>query len=273
MGLFNRLFGRAHKSTTARAALPRRRVVLEMERLEDRQLMSSTPIHYLATGTDAGSPPLVNVHDGATNALKASIMAFNPSFTGGVRVAAGDVNGDGTPDIICGAGINSGPQVSVFDGHTSQLFSSFYAFPPTFSGGVYVAAINFNPQGSGGVFVAGSNLNGSADIVVSPGYGGPPQVDVYNGSAELISRYAAFSGSFTGGLRVGSATINGTPAVITGFGPGAGPVVQEFDEYGRILDASFSYAALGPERHLRGRDLKGARHRIPAVCCFRQFAR
>src|SRR5262249_10280741 len=70
------------------------------------------------------------------------------NFRGGSRVAAGDVNGDGTPDVIVGAGFGGGPRVAIFDGHTitqpvpRKLVGDFFAFPgadsQTLRNGVYV---------------------------------------------------------------------------------------------------------------------------------------
>ena len=53
-----------------------------------------------------------------------------PGFTGAVRVATGDVNGDGTPDIITAAGPGGGPHIKVFDGVTGATIRSFMAYDP-----------------------------------------------------------------------------------------------------------------------------------------------
>ena len=41
-----------------------------------------------------------------------SFYAYTQSFTGGVRVGAVDINGDGVPEIITGAGVGIGPLVT-----------------------------------------------------------------------------------------------------------------------------------------------------------------
>src|SRR5205085_2640431 len=121
-------------------------------------------------------------------------LAFDAGFRGGVRVAAGDVNGDGVNDIIAGAGEGGSAHVKVFDGKTGQLIRSFFAFPG-FGGGVFVAAGDVNGDGmadvivgagpafGGGVFVAAGDVNGDklADIIVGPGRGGPHHVRVFSG--------------------------------------------------------------------------------------------
>ena len=91
-----------------------------------------------------GGGPRVRVFDGLTGDQLAgplgSFFAFAPSFTGGVNVAAADVNGDGTADIIVAAGPGGGPQVEVLSGVDGSVLASFFAYAPSFSGGVTVAA-------------------------------------------------------------------------------------------------------------------------------------
>ena len=49
----------------------------------------------------------------------ASFFAFDPSFGGGVRVAAEDTNGDGFADIVVGSGIGASHVVVVDATHTT----------------------------------------------------------------------------------------------------------------------------------------------------------
>src|SRR5262249_44252934 len=101
---------------------------LAVEGLEDRALPSTLPPTVFAVGADVGGGPEVKVYDAVTNQLRSDFYAYDPSFSGGVRVAVGDVTGDGTPDIITAPGPSGGPNVKVFDGKTGALLQSFYAY-------------------------------------------------------------------------------------------------------------------------------------------------
>jgi autotransporter-associated beta strand protein len=188
----------------------------------------------IIVGADRGGGPQVQVFDGRTFALIANFYAFPAAFRGGVRVAAGDVNGDGRADIICGAGPGGGPQVAVYDGRTFLLLESFYALASTFTGGVYVAAADFNGDGK-------------ADILCGAGAGGGPQVTLFDGSNQnLLASFYAYNSRFTGGVRVTARDVNGDgkPDIVTGAGPGGGPQTEGFD--GQTLAMIFNFFPFTP---------------------------
>jgi hypothetical protein len=120
----------------------------------------------IVVGTDAGPEAEVRVFDFAGN-LRMDIRPF-PGFTGGVRVATGDVNSDGIADIIAAAGPGGGPQVRIFHGATGAEIRSFFAYAPGFGGGVYVAS-------------GDTNGDGFAEVIIGVGVGGGPHVRVWDG--------------------------------------------------------------------------------------------
>src|SRR5262249_45358048 len=63
-----------------------------------------------------GGGPEVKVISGADGAVLFDQNVFAAGFTGGVNIAAGDINSDGFDDIIAGAGPGGGPQVRIFSG-------------------------------------------------------------------------------------------------------------------------------------------------------------
>ena len=95
------------------------------------------PTSSPAPGT-GGGPHVQGRSAAPTWRVLASFFAYDAAFTGGVRVAAGDLNGDGRADIITGAGPGGGPHVKAFNGLTTTELESFFAFDPAFTGGVFV---------------------------------------------------------------------------------------------------------------------------------------
>src|SRR5262249_24941532 len=51
-------------------------------------------VRLFAVGADPGAAPLVRVYN-ADGSLRFDLLAYGPGFAGGVRVATGDVTGDG----------------------------------------------------------------------------------------------------------------------------------------------------------------------------------
>jgi hypothetical protein len=195
----------------------------------------------IITGAGAGGGPNVKVFDGSTGKQIASFFAYDPGFTGGVNVAAGDVNGDGHADIITGAGPGGGPHVTVIDGtqlgnvnangviSDSALFYSFFAYDPTFAGGVTVAAGDLNGDGH-------------ADIVTGAGPGGSPTVNVYNGATGAKTQsFLAFGSNFGGGVDVAVGNLLNTGEdIVVGQMTGASAQVRVFNGSNDNLLSTFS---------------------------------
>src|SRR5581483_12100792 len=126
-----------------------------------------------ATGTDAGGGPNVVVYDSTTKQVKFNFFAYAQNFTGGVRVAVGDVNGDGFPDVITAPGAGGGPDIHVYDGKSGQLIRGFFAFGQDFTGGSFVASADVNGDGF-------------SDIIIGADAGGGPNVAVFSGKDNSI---------------------------------------------------------------------------------------
>jgi hypothetical protein len=188
-------------------------------------------------GADFGGPPAVQVFSGKDGSVLGAFFAFVPSFTGGVRVAAGNIDQDGDTDIITGAGPGGPPVVAIYDlnNGSASFLGSFLAFVPFFTGGVYVAAGNVS--------------GGSGDqIIVGAGAGGPPVVGIFSGvTGTPGATFLAFSPNFLGGVRVATTEINGETHsdIVAGTGPGSIPLVAIYDGLTQAsVDSFFAFDPL-----------------------------
>ena len=214
-----------------------------LESLDDRAAPSASGRY--AVGAGFGGPPRVQVYDTSTGVKIADFLAFESTFTGGVTTAMGDVNHDGIPDLIVGAGVGGGPRVRVFNGAAlgpafnpnapGSVIADFFAFENTQRGGVSVASGNFTTGTLGGFFNS---------VVVGAGIGGGPRVRIFDGQTmttlgptftgnqpgDVLADFFAFEPTFRGGVNVAvnpsqiGLSITGDLAVSPG--PGGSPRVR-----------------------------------------------
>ncbi|VTR97992.1 FG-GAP-like repeat-containing protein [Tuwongella immobilis] len=131
-----------------------------------------------------GRVVILSILNGAVQQRDNFFGIDDPDFRGGARVAVGDINGDGRPDVVIGAGFGGGPRIAVFDGNAllqgagspQKLISDFFAFP----GEDTVTLRN-------GVYVAVGDLDGDSrgDFIFGGGPGGGPRVFVLSGERVL----------------------------------------------------------------------------------------
>jgi hypothetical protein len=233
----------------------------------------------LVVGAGPGGGPHVRVVPvdalGQPGPEVASFFAYAPAFAGGVFVACGDLDGDGTPEVIVGPDAGGGPHVRALrlqadaPGGVVPLLD-LLAYDPAFRGGVRVAAgrldggtrdllilapgpgggphvrvLRLGPAGpasaaeffayapgfAGGVFVAAGDVTGDgrAEIVTGADAGGGAHVRAFTGQgADAGVSFLAFPAGFAGGVRVGAAdaTGDGRAEILAAAGPGGGPHVR-----------------------------------------------
>ncbi|HJZ56008.1 MAG TPA: VCBS repeat-containing protein, partial [Gemmataceae bacterium] len=218
---------------------------LGVESLEDRTLpagivINSTDTRF-ATGAGPGGSPHVKVLSAVDNQLISSFIAYDPLFTGGVRVAMGDVNGDAVPDIITVPGRGGGPNVKVFSGTDSTLLQSFMAYDPSFRGGLWVAAGDLDGDGIDEV-ITGASTGGAPHVKAFKVTDGNIVTSLVNeGAVATLRSFFAYDTSFTGGVTVAAADINGDgkAEIVTAPWAGGGPIVKVFSGVDSTLLRSF----------------------------------
>jgi hypothetical protein len=197
---------------------------------EEIERFNFFPILVYSADASTLGKPTVKVVDAQTGGTLLTFLAYEKSFKQGVRVAMGDVTGDGIPEIITAPGYNRAPDVKVFQFSTNggplaaNLLQSFSAYSKSYTGGVNVAVGDVN----------GDTFN---DIVVSPSRG-VSEIRAYLNQQTATpfnvnqrNTFLAFDRTFIGGATVAAGDVlgTGTAEIIVGSGSGMRATVRVFD--------------------------------------------
>ena len=184
----------------------------------------------IAVGAGPGRQPDVRVYATDGKLLK-SFRAYPVWFKGGVRVAIGDVDGDGRAEIVTAPGPGIEPQINVFNADGTRVSKDDgLAYRKEFQGGVHIA-------------VADLDGDGRAEIVTSPGPGGGPHVRVWNGKMENLGKdFFAFDAGMRDGVTVSVIRTPDGPHIVAAPESWTEPLVRRFSVKDQPLLAQEFYA-------------------------------
>ena len=208
-----------------------------------------------------------------------SFFAYDQAFTGGVRLAMGDVDGNGKEEIITAAGPGGGPQVRIFDVE-GNVKNQFFAYDEYERYGIHVASGDINGDGSDEILVSSdSGHDGQVrifnrfghllgafypfertlecvkvtlanidedfekEIVVSIETGSDSRVRLFEGTGLYVREIRAFYGSVSSGVSVAAGDFDqdGVDEIVVTAGIGYRPEVEIYSVLGQKLDTFLAY--------------------------------
>ena len=156
----------------------------------------------LVTGTDDGcaSTPLVRVLDPAAGQVLTQFFAYEPTFRGGVRVATGDLNGDGIDEIVTAPGRGRTGEVRVWTQAGVELTAyKTLPFGSGYKGGVEVTLGDVTGDGQIDLITSMSSGTGTVSVFQVLPLAPDPVVNVPYRS------FVPFPAPYTGGVNIATA--------------------------------------------------------------------
>jgi hypothetical protein len=165
--------------------------------------------------------------------LGPGFLPYQATFTGGLNIAVGRVEGREKKERIIAAPARGRAAVGAFTASGAMRFG-FPVYDPAFKGGVFVAAGDVDGDGV-------------AEIVTGPGTGGGPHVRVFRPDGTERFGFFAYAQQMTGGVRVAVGDLSGDGRVelVTVPGPGYPSQVRVFTRLGKPL-TQYRFLAYDP---------------------------
>lgn len=180
--------------------------------------------------TIAADDTFVYIYDD-DGSLHASFAPYSSTYNRGINISVGDIENDGSIEIVTGTENGGGPHVRVFNADGVLINPGFFAYADSFRGGVNVTI---------------GDLNGDAikEIICGAGFNGGPHVRVFKKDGTLINPgFFAYDPGFRGGVNVsaGDVTGDGIDEIVTGPGVGGSPLARVYDKDGNLKNEFYVF--------------------------------
>jgi subtilisin family serine protease len=182
----------------------------------------------IISGAGKGGGPQIRVFDSAGK-VKLQFFAFDKNNRDGLKIASGDVNGDGKDEII--AILRSTKPVLRIFNNSGKLISEFEIDNTYYS------------KWAGDVTTGDIDNNGVEEIVIGASFGEKPKISVFDYSGNEIKSFLAYGESFRGGVfvAIGDVDSDNENEIISGAGRTGGPQVRVFNSLGQVERQFFAY--------------------------------
>ncbi len=178
----------------------------------------------IATAIGSAGSPVIRVND-TQGATEFRFLAYPENFQGGVNIAAADINGDGSDEIITAPASGRESDIRIFD-RNGRMLSHFLAYPASFRGGVNLA-------------VGDIDGDGTIEIITAPERGMKSEIKIFSANGKRKQSFLAYPASFMGGvsIAVGNVVDGADPEIVTAPGVGGVPEVRVFSSEGRKISS------------------------------------
>jgi len=167
--------------------------------------------------------------------LFAKLYPYTAGYPGKIRLAFGDMTGDGNLEIVVAPAEGYPLPVQVYTRFGDILYDNWFPFGKTYSGGYSLGILAPREAESG-------------KVVIGSGTGRDTVVRLYDTNFTLFKEWFAYEKFFKGGVNVavGDLDSDGKEEIVVGAGVGKKPLIKVFDSTGALKYGEFeAYKALG----------------------------
>jgi hypothetical protein len=185
----------------------------------------------IITAPDSGAVSAINVFTAKGKKIS-TLYPFTKTFSGGITIAAGDVDGDGRAELVVAPRTTGGPNVRVYDysARRFMLHRSWLAYSSSYRKGLTLE-------------LGDVNGDGKDDILTVTNPGATPHVRVFSDRGKILGQFFAFAKNFLGGVNLSTGDVNGDGKddIVATPKSGGAPQVRVLRPNGTVVKQFYAY--------------------------------